>query len=93
MPLRRAVITESSAIHWLIWLGVASSAIMLLLGVGFFCLLYVWQGVPFDMLFENGVVDGIMHFLGLGGISALIWAPIMLLSLAGIPRTWVKETW
>jgi hypothetical protein len=33
------------------------------------------------------------HFGRLAVVSALIWGPIMLLSVAGLPKHWVKETW
>lgn len=74
-------------------LAFVATLIMLALGMAYFIALYVWQGVPFAMLFEEGTAAGIFHFLRLGLISALIWAPIMVLSIAGIPRTWTKETW
>jgi hypothetical protein len=77
----------------LLLLALVSTVIMTFLGMGYFTLLYVWQGVPLGMLFEEGMAIGIFHFLRLGLLSALLWAPIMVLSIAGIPKTWVRETW
>jgi len=74
-------------------LAFCATLIMLALGTGFFVALYVWQGVPLAILFELGLLSGIMHFARLGLISALLWGPIMVLSVAGLPRHWVKETW
>jgi hypothetical protein len=71
-----------------------TSAVMLMgLGIGFFIGLYVWQGVPVAMIFEDGFASGLFHFARLAGISAFIWGPMMVLSVANLPRNWVKETW
>lgn len=77
----------------LLILTFVSTLIMLVLGMGFFLALYIWQGAPIDTLFEAGVVAGLLHFGRLGLISALLWAPIMILSVAGLPKHWIKETW
>ena len=77
----------------LLLLAFSATLIMLALGMVFFLGLYLWQGVPLDILFEPGLGAGIAHFLRLGLISALLWGPIMILSVAGLPKHWVKETW
>lgn len=77
----------------LMWLALTSTVIMMVLGMGYFVLLYIWQGMPLAMLFEPGLGAGLLHFLRLGTISALLWGPIMVLSVAGLPKHWVKETW
>ena len=74
-------------------LAAISTLIMLFLGMGFFLALYIWQGAPISTLFEAGILAGLVHFGRLGLISALIWGPIMILSVAGLPRHWIKETW
>jgi hypothetical protein len=76
-------------------LGLAFVATLLLMGLAtaLFVLLYLGQGVPFAVLLDVGVMGGWPHFLRLGLGSALVWAPIMILSVAGLPRRWVKETW
>ncbi len=74
-------------------LAFVATLIMLVLGMVFFVILYVAQGVPLSALFAPGIASGVVHFLRLGLISALLWGPIMILSVAGLPKTWVKETW
>jgi hypothetical protein len=77
----------------LLLLAVASAALMLLLGMAFFAALYARQGVPWDALLEAGWDGLALHFLWLGSISALLWGPILLLSVAGLPRRWTRATW
>lgn len=77
----------------LLLLAFVATVILLALAAGFFVLLYVWQGAPLAALFEPGLVVGLAYFLRLGLASALIWAPIMTLSVAGLPRHWKEETW
>ena len=45
------------------------------------------------MILDAGTRGGWTHFLRLGLVSALVWAPIMILSVAGLPRHWKEETW
>ena len=80
-------------VPWLLLNGFLSTFIMGALGAGYFALLYVWQGVPFDVLFENGTAGAVFHFLRLSVISVLLWGPVLLLSLSRLPRKWVKEVW
>ncbi|SHJ70490.1 hypothetical protein SAMN04488012_11555 [Palleronia salina] len=35
----------------------------------------------------------VLYCLRLGLISALIWLPVLVLSVAGLPRRWTKATW
>ena len=77
----------------LIIMSFISTLVMFLLSMGFFLALYIWQGAPLDTLFEAGVLPGLMHFGRLGLISTLLWAPILILSVAGLPKHWTKETW
>ena len=77
----------------LLLLALVATILMVPIGSGFFVLLYVIQGIPMAVLFEPGLASGIVHFGKLGLISALIWGPILILSVAGLPKTWVKETW
>jgi hypothetical protein len=71
----------------------SSTVLLLVLSTGFFVCLYIWQGFPMAELMEAGLSANLQFFGRLGLIAALIWAPIMLLSVAGLPRKWVKETW
>lgn len=77
----------------LLLLAAVSGALMLLLGMGFFAALYAWQGVPWAMLLEAGWGPFLLHFLRLGLVSALLWGPILVLSVAGLPRHWTKAVW
>jgi hypothetical protein len=77
----------------LLTLALTATLIMLAVSMVFFVALYVWQGAPLAMLFESGVGAGIVHFARLGLISALLWGPILILSVSGLPKLWVKETW
>ncbi len=70
-----------------------STVLLFVLSTVFFVCLYVWQGVPAAQLMESGLSANVQFFGRLGLIAAIIWAPIMLLSVAGLPRKWVKETW
>lgn len=66
--------------------------LIVLSGVFFWCL-YIWQGLQVAQLTNQGVAVNVVYFGQLGLISAIIWAPIMILSVAGLPRKWVHRTW
>jgi len=80
-------------VRWLIALALASTFVMVALGAAFFAGLYAVQGVDLGALFETGGQVLVGQFLRLSLISALLWGPLMVLSLAGVPKTWVKEVW
>lgn len=71
----------------------ASTLILVTVAAGFFFCLYLWQGLDAEILTAQGLAANLWFFGRLGLVSALIWAPIMVLSLAGLPRKWVHETW
>ena len=77
----------------LLLLAFCATLIMFALGTAFFVVLYLWQGAPMDAFLEVGLGPVVAHFGRLGLISALFWGPLLVLSVAGLPRTWVKETW
>jgi hypothetical protein len=77
----------------LLLLALVSTLILLALAAGFFVLLYRWQGAPVAALFEPDFVMGLGHFLRLSLLSALVWAPVMVLSVAGLPKHWKVKTW
>lgn len=77
----------------LLALAFLATAVMLLLAAGVFLLLYRLQGAPFSALFAAGLWPGVWTFLRLGLLSALVWAPVLVLSVAGLPKKWVHETW
>ena len=62
----------------------------------FWCLFlgpYLWQGMQVAQLAEQGLAANLVFFGRLALLSGLIWAPIMILSVAGLPRKWVHATW
>ena len=77
----------------LLILAFVSTIIMFLLGTVFFLGLYLARGVPIEAILSGGFAEVIVHFGRLGLISALLWGPIMILSVAGLPKHWVEETW
>ena len=77
----------------LMLLAFVSTLVMFSLSSLFFLALYLMQGVPLEILFEGGALEVVAHFGWLGLLSALFWAPIMVLSVAGLPKNWVDETW
>ncbi len=77
----------------LMLLAFVSTLVLLALAAGFFLLLYTWQGAPLAALLEPGAAAGLGHFLRLGLLSALVWAPVMVLSVAGLPQRWKEKTW
>jgi hypothetical protein len=77
----------------LLILSFVSTVIMFLIGSAFFVALYLMRGVPMEAVLAGGLADVTLHFGRLGLISALLWGPIMILSVAGLPKHWVEETW
>ncbi len=77
----------------LLLLAFVSTLVLLALAAGFFLLLYAWQGAPVAELFAPGLGAGVAHFARLGLLSALVWAPVMILSVAGLPGRWRTKTW
>lgn len=77
----------------LILLGFVSALIMFVLAAIGFMALYVMGGVPISALFNLGALAFFTHFARLGAVSALFWAPMLLLSVAGLPKYWMKEQW
>ncbi len=77
----------------LIGLTVTSALLLYLIGAGVFLGLYLYQGIGLRTLLLPGLGPTLLHFARLGLAAALIWGPIMLLSVAGLPRHWVHKTW
>lgn len=80
-------------VKWLLVLALVSTLVMAVAGAGFFVLLYASQGVKIDDLWATGGLAVPLHFAKLSMISALLWAPMMIFSLAGVPKNWVREVW
>jgi hypothetical protein len=80
-------------VKWLMGLALVSTFVMALFGAAFFAVLYAMQGISLSELFETQGLGAIAHFAGLSLLSALMWAPLMVLSLIGVPKNWVREVW
>jgi len=70
-----------------------STVLLFVISAMVFVGLYAWQGIPLAEVAAQGVAANVVFFGRLGLASAIIWAPLMLLSVAGLPRKWVQETW
>ena len=77
----------------LIWLAVSSFALMFVVSVVFWMGLYQARGAPLGEFFADGLWPGLWFFGRLAGASVLIWGPILVLSVAGLPKMWVNEEW
>ena len=77
----------------LIALAVTGAALLLVLSMLGFMALYALQGAPVGRFFDAGIVPGLLHFLRLGAMSSLVWAPILVLTVANLPRHWKTEVW
>jgi hypothetical protein len=71
----------------------ASTVILIALSGVFFWGLYILQGLQVTQLTDQGLAANVVSFGRLGLMAAIIWAPIMILSVAGLPRKWVHSTW
>lgn len=69
--------------------GCVAAFLLYLIAAALFAGLYVAQGAPVSAV----ATLGIGYFLGLGSASALIWAPMLLVSLIGLDKRSRMETW
>ena len=77
----------------LMLLCLLSTFIMFALAAAFFFILYTAQGARVETLNQFGFAENLVFFGRLSLSSAIIWAPVMILSVANRPRHWVKEVW
>lgn len=70
-----------------------STFVLFAISAVFFVVLYWIQGVKTGDLAEFGFVANLAFFGRLGLIAGLIWGPIMVLSVANLPRAWVEKVW
>lgn len=77
----------------LIILGCLAAFVMFALSAGMFLALYLMQDVPAEVLFADGWLPSAIHFGRLGLMSAMLWGPLLVLSVANLPRHWTKATW
>jgi hypothetical protein len=55
--------------------------------------LYLAEGLTLAEVFRPGLWPGLAHLAGLALRSALLWAPVLVLSVAGLPGRWRTQTW
>ena len=77
----------------LLVLAVISSVLMIVISSLVFVGLYLLQGASLAVFLEPGFVDTALFLLKLSMSAAIIWGPIMVLSVAGLPRTWTTVEW
>lgn len=74
----------------LIVLACVAFVVLWVAGGLFFAGLYIAQGAPMAAFTP---AQAVLHFGRLGLLSGIIWLPVMILSVANLPRKWVKEVW
>jgi hypothetical protein len=70
-----------------------STLMLVIISAGYFVFLYLARGFSLSEIGSFGWISNISFFGRLALISGLIWAPIMILSVANLPRHWTKATW
>lgn len=71
-------------------LAVIAVGILAAFSAAFFAGLYAGRGAPLSAFTTS---QAVLHFGRLGLLSGIIWLPVMILSVANLPRKWVKEVW
>ncbi|MGZ9811005.1 hypothetical protein ACXN5S_11125 [Pseudoroseicyclus sp. H15] len=73
--------------------GVISAALLTGLAALVFAVTYAWSGTQVGAMlgFAPGVTLG--HFLRLGLSAGLLWAPVLVLSVASVPGRWKEGVW
>ncbi|MBB5722636.1 hypothetical protein FHS72_002262 [Loktanella ponticola] len=77
----------------LLVLSILSVLIMVVITSGLFVFLYLAQGATLSLFTQASFGDNMMFLLRLSVSAGIIWAPIMVLSIAGLPRTWTSVEW
>jgi len=73
--------------------GFLATCAMFILSGLMFIVLYLINGMGFAQLMGAGLASNLAFFGHLALLSVMLWGPVLILSLAGLPRKWVKETW
>ena len=77
----------------LLLLSIFSTIIMCLITSAMFVGLYLIQGASLTLFTEPGLANTVWFLARLSISAGIIWAPIMVLSIAGLPRTWKSVEW
>lgn len=70
--------------------ALSSLTLWLLSGAGF-AAHYLWQDARVAALMGDG--RGVAHFARLGAKAAIIWAPLVALTVITAPRRWTTAVW
>lgn len=81
----------SETIPGLILLALLSAMVTWVLAAGVFAGLYLMQDVR--LVAVLGDQSGVGHLLRLGAKSALIWGPVLVLTVLTAPRRWRNAVW
>ena len=73
--------------------GTISALVLTALASGWLFLSYLWRDSHLLYLFGLAPGGTLLYFLRLGLMSALIWAPVLVLALATLPKRWKHATW
>ena len=74
----------------LMLLAFVATVLLAVLASALFMALYIWRGAPVAEVVRPAAWPA---FGRLALLSALIWAPVMVLSVSTLPRRWTGETW
>ncbi len=80
-------------VGWLIGNGAISAVILWAVSAGYFAVAYAMQSDMLTRLLGIDHVDTLGHFARLGLLAGMIWAPVMVLSLASLPKRWREVVW
>ncbi|WP_386679598.1 hypothetical protein [Loktanella sp. R86503] len=70
------------------------SAMVLTALTGLFFVTQYWAaGASWAQWSKLGLLNNMVYFTRLGLAAAIIWGPLMGVSLMGLPRTWVRIKW
>ncbi|MFQ6546539.1 hypothetical protein AADZ90_001175 [Aestuariibius sp. 2305UL40-4] len=74
----------------LIRLGLLSTLLLLIASALTMLALYLARGMPPELAGDGGAV---WYFLRLGAMSSILWAPVMVLTIASFPKRWKEVEW
>ncbi|MEL7211801.1 MAG: hypothetical protein AAGK92_04005 [Pseudomonadota bacterium] len=73
--------------------GVIVYGVILAVAAGYFYWSYTQQDTRVAELLGLEPAQSLVHFLRLGVMSSVVWAPVMVLRIAGLHRHWKENTW
>jgi hypothetical protein len=73
--------------------GLLSAIALTLLSALYFAAAYLWRSTAVLDLLNIAPAATLGHFLRLGVMAAILWAPVMVLALSTAPRRWKENEW